>query len=493
MTRLTDTFRNQLAAALFQNRYEYLFHIGIADKGKLHIIELHTADFLQLFFDPTPSLDCISQDFFHILFRVLFVRIDQLCQAGYHLSNTNGVSLIQASSQLKELVKSVRLRNLLHLTHELRKIIRNETIIIRKVFRTHLRDFPSRNITMHPVKKRTIDHRIRERLKQMGSLQKIVHTLVDISHKYHWSVRLNSVLPSCKRSRSHIVLHDLNAILVLEIDSGNLIKCHAIPKTYQTNLPSSHVIEEIGNRCLSAWNKNGVWRQLFINVRLTRSTRSQLTDIHIVFYQRNQPCQQMPFYSIVKLCRLHTAGTEKQIYPLFLHELASGLDNLILIQIRHLDRRDLIDHEWAAFLFILIIEIGQVNNTPDTTGQKLLIRPDILRMYINPFDAQEQKICLILISTLIQLNADLVDDRMCSLFLDPCLDLFCFIRTHIIIWKDPLHLFDTGFNFTFIVRCAIIPKQIFQHIGRNIRTVFDLLCCPLRNHTPRKDLKHFLI
>ena len=49
------------------------------------------------------------------------------------------------------------------------KVVSNKAIIVCKVFRPELRDFPSRDVAVHPVQEsRIISHLRREMIKQAG-------------------------------------------------------------------------------------------------------------------------------------------------------------------------------------------------------------------------------------------------------------------------------------------------------------------------------------
>ena len=66
------------------------------------------------------------------------------------------------------------------------------------------------------------------------------------------------------RSRRHVVLHDLNAVLILKGNAGNLIKCYTVPQADKSNGLSGHVVEQIGDGGLSARNKDAVGGDLLV-------------------------------------------------------------------------------------------------------------------------------------------------------------------------------------------------------------------------------------
>ena len=116
------------------------------------------------------------------------------------------------------------------------------------------------------------------------------------------------------------------------------------------------------------------------------------------------PRQKVPLHPILELGRLHAAGAEEEVDPLLFRKALPCIDDLVLIQIGHLDRCDVVDNKRALLLLVLVVEIGQVNDAPDTSGQQLVVFTDVLRVDVNTLDPEEQKVCLVLIDALVQLD-----------------------------------------------------------------------------------------
>ena len=87
MTWFTGTFGNQLTAALLEDRYKHFFHIGKTNVGELHVVEFHTADFLQLLFDSSAALNGVLQNFLNLSLGKFSVRVQQFSEAGYHFAD----------------------------------------------------------------------------------------------------------------------------------------------------------------------------------------------------------------------------------------------------------------------------------------------------------------------------------------------------------------------------------------------------------------------
>jgi hypothetical protein len=141
-----------------------------------------------------------------------------------------------------------------------------------------------------------------------------------------------------QRSGRHIVLHDLDAILVLKVNSSDLIKSDTIPKTDKSDLTSAHVVEKIGNRRLPARHENTVRRDLLVQMRFSGASWTKFTEIEIILHQRQHPVQKQPLLTVRELIRLHTGGTKQDINPLFLSERFSPPLQFFQIDMWHLHR-----------------------------------------------------------------------------------------------------------------------------------------------------------
>lgn len=110
---------------------------------------------------------------------------------------------------------------------------------------------------MHTVEERCVrSHFGWERVKEAGCFQQHIHTLIVIADENHRSGCGFFFLSTSKGSGRHIVLHDLDAAFILEVDTGNLVKRHAVLQADQAHSFSSHVVEQVCNGSLTAGNEN---------------------------------------------------------------------------------------------------------------------------------------------------------------------------------------------------------------------------------------------
>ena len=159
-------------------------------------------------------------------------------------------------------------------TKELREVVGNKSIIIGEMLRTELRNFLAGDIAVHTIQECRIGtHFTRERLKQTGGFKQHIHTLIDIAYKDHTGRSRLFLFATSKGAGSHVVLHDLDAVFVLEVDACNLVKGHAIPQANEADCLSAHVVEQVCYRGLTTGYKDAVRGYFFIQMALAGTTR----------------------------------------------------------------------------------------------------------------------------------------------------------------------------------------------------------------------------
>ena len=247
----------------------------VVNVRKIDIVELHAAQFLELFLDAAAHFKGKLEDFFKLFLREHPIRIEQLDHAANHLADGNGITLVEVLAKAEILVQRITVLLLAKLTDELCQIVSDEAVVVGEMLRTELWYLPAGNIAVHTVKEcRIRSHLRREWVKKAGRFEKHIHALIDVTDKDHRSGRGFFLLAARKGAGRHIVLHDLDTVFVLEIDTGNLIKRHAVPHADQADCFSAHVVKQIGNGSLTAGNKDAVRGDFFVDMGFAGASRS---------------------------------------------------------------------------------------------------------------------------------------------------------------------------------------------------------------------------
>ena len=143
------------------------------------------------------------------------------------------------------------------------------------MLRTELRYLPAGNIAVHTVEERRVrSHFGRERVKKAGRFQQHIHALIDIADENHRSGRGFFFFSTGEGTGRHIVLHDLDAVLVLKVDTSNLVKRHAVPQADQAHSFSAHVVEQVRNGGLTAGNEDAVRGDFFVDMGFAGASRT---------------------------------------------------------------------------------------------------------------------------------------------------------------------------------------------------------------------------
>ena len=128
---------------------------------------------------------------------------------------------------------------------------------------------------MHTVEERCVrSHFGRERVKKAGRFQQHIHALIDITDENHRSGRDFFFFSTGEGAGRHIVLHDLDAVLILKVDTSNFIERYAVPQADQAHSFSAHVVEQVRNGSLTAGNKDAVWGDFLVDMGFAGASRT---------------------------------------------------------------------------------------------------------------------------------------------------------------------------------------------------------------------------
>ena len=274
--------------------------------------------------------------------------------------------------------------------------------------------------------------------------------MVDVADKDHRRVGVLFFLSPCKRSRRHVILHDLDSVLVLELDTRHFVKRHTIPHADQSDGFVAHVVKQIGYRCLTAGNQDAVRADLLVDMGLAGAARPQLAQVVVVLDQRDQPRQMQPLHPFVELGRLHAAAAQHQVDPFIVGEARPRVLHLVDIEPRHLDRRQVADDKRTAVLVRFIKEVFHLDDAPDTAAKQPFKVLDVLFRDRHILDAEIGELRLIDIGLEIKLDRDFVNHGIAAVFPQLGNDLLRFVRPHIIVGQNLLHIADSGLDFFFV-------------------------------------------
>ena len=274
--RVQRAIRDQRTAALLGHADELLLQRLLIDEAEMDIEELHAADLLQLLLHPATGFEGVFQAAAHGFLGVILMRVEQFQQAGNGVLDGNRVPLVQVPAQLEELIDRIAEGPLPHLPHPFGQIVHDQAVLVREELGPHLRDFPAGNVGVEAVEEGRVDHRFWERGKQVARLDQRIDRLVDVADEDHRGIGVDGIPATGERPRGHVVLHDLDAILVLERNARHFVEGHHVPQADQADRAAGHVVEQVGDRRLPAGDQDAVRADFLVDVALARSPEAQV-------------------------------------------------------------------------------------------------------------------------------------------------------------------------------------------------------------------------
>ena len=128
----------------------------------------------------------------------------------------------------------------------LRKEIADKPVMIGLLVFPDRRDVPSRHIRVQPIHEcSVISHRLGHRAEQVTSPQLSGYVDLEVAQESHSAFGTYALPAARELAACHVALHDVDAITVLEPDSGDLVERNHVVLGHQSALPRCIVDEEL--------------------------------------------------------------------------------------------------------------------------------------------------------------------------------------------------------------------------------------------------------
>ena len=156
----------------------------------------------------------------------------------------------------------------------------------------------------------------------------------------------------------------------------------------------------------------------------------------------------------------------------------------------HLNRRELqnLDERGRLLFAVLLLDpriyegihgililIGKLNNTPDAAAKQAIILFGVFIGKRDVLQAEIGKLRFVAILFDVQLNGDLVDDRIAASGAQMGKDFLRFIRAHEVVRQNMLDRLYAPFDDGFIITRTILSQKEFEDIDGHIGAFLDLL------------------
>ena len=157
---------------------------------------------------------------------------------------------------------------------------------------------------------------------------------------------------------------------------------------------------------------------------------------------------------------------DEEVNPLVSGELLSLVDVVLQVNVRYLNRLQILDI--PAYFLVLARKITDCNDTPyAVTRKKLRIGCHVLCPDRHSAESKVRKCGLIFIRLFIQDYSDLVDDPVLASFTDGTLYRFRIRTMNVVLLYYVLHLLKAQLYSLLVIACAVLSEKVFQHVGRN--------------------------
>ena len=151
----------------------------------------------------------------------------------------------------------------------------------------------------------------------------------------------------------HVALHDVDAVLLVEGDAGDLVEADDVVLGDEAALPGRVVDEHAGDGRLAAGDEVGVRRDLLEQVRLAGAARAELDHVEVALDERHHAQQQDVLLPLGQLLRLEPHRAEQQVLPLLGRESRPPLgQSSQRVAGRELDRAERPDREGLAVVLV---------------------------------------------------------------------------------------------------------------------------------------------
>ena len=97
--------------------------------------------------------------------------------------------------------------------------------MVGKMMLLYRRDIPAGEEAMDPIHEgRIVSHFGRKRAKKMSDSLLVLYVHIEVSYHHHRSLGGDKIFTPAELAGFHVALHDVDAVLLVEGDAGNLVE-----------------------------------------------------------------------------------------------------------------------------------------------------------------------------------------------------------------------------------------------------------------------------
>jgi hypothetical protein len=181
--------------------------------------------------------------------------------------------------------------------------VAHEPEVVGEVGRVELGDIPAGQVGVDAVhERRVVAHLGRQRREQVADALLVGDVDVEVADQHDRAVGADRLTASRELAGLHVALHDVDAVLLVEGDAGDLVEADDVVLGDQAALSGGVVDEHAGDGGLAAGDQVGVRRDLLEQVRLAGAARAQFDHVEVPLHERDHPQQQTSCSRSVSCC-----------------------------------------------------------------------------------------------------------------------------------------------------------------------------------------------
>src|ERR1039458_201151 len=231
-----------------RNKLLYAIHSkGVAEVG---VSELTLEAALLLFLDAAPGLQRQANDQLQILVGHRHFRFweKQLHQSADRLVHRFDIAATQSTAQEDATLHDIDAAAGAKLAPAFRKEVAYQTKVVCQVRGAQLREIPSRRKRVQTIHEGSVvPHLRRQRAQQMADALLLLDVNIEIADHHDPAVCPDILFAAAELAGGHVALHNIDAVLLIEGDAGDLVKADDIVLAHQATLSRSVVHKHLGD------------------------------------------------------------------------------------------------------------------------------------------------------------------------------------------------------------------------------------------------------
>ena len=333
-----------------------------------------------------------------------------------------------------------------------------------------LREVPARRVGVDAVvERRVVAHLPGQRAQEMADPLLLLDVDLEVADHDDAALGADALLAAAELAGGHIALHDVDAVLLVERDAGDLVEADHVVLADQAALPVGHVHEHLGDGGLAARQQVRIRGELLVDVALAGAARAELDQVVVALDERGHAQQHDASGRLVQGGRLQAGGADEEVAPIRRRESAAPPGQHVEhVGLRHLDGTQLREAEGAAGSVLRLDGIvAERHLGVEPVAQHALVVLDDGVRHLHVVQVQARQLGDVAVVLRVQLRADDVDQLDRPVLAGARLEDLLIAGPHRPAPELPLDDGQPLLDLPVVDAGAVAPQQELDHVGRD--------------------------